>query len=159
MNTPLDDLPWTELRRFVETQVRDPQQADDLVQEVAIVVWTKGESLRDPGAFKAWVFRIARNRVVTSYRSRTAEQNALRRYAETVRAEIPGPDLTDRRAVVRASLREIPGRYAQVLILRYWYGLSFRDIGTTLDGTAVGTRALAHRARKALKGRLETVAA
>ncbi len=159
MNTLLDAFPWTELRRFVESQVRDPQQADDLVQEVAIAAWTKGESLRDPGAFKSWTFRIARNKVASSYRSLMAEQKALRRYADRRRAEEPGPDLTDRHADVRATLRDLPGRYAQVLILHYWYGLPFHDIGTTLGGTAVGARTVAHRARKALKGRLANVAA
>ena len=159
MSTLLDAFPWTELRRFVERQVRDPQQADDLVQEVAITVWTKGESLRDPGAFKSWVFSIARRKVVDSYRSRQMERIALDRYAETRRAEDDRPDMTERFAAVRTALRELPGHFARVLILRYFYGLSYREISKTLHGTEVAVRTLAHRARRALQGRLEAVAA
>jgi RNA polymerase sigma-70 factor, ECF subfamily len=159
MNTLLSVFPWTELRRFVQSQVPDPQQADDLVQEVAIAVWTKGESLRVPGAFKAWVFSIARRKVATSYRSKKAERTALRRYAELRRAENNHPDTTECRAAVRSALREIPGNYAQVLILRLWHGLTYGNICSTLGGTEVGVRTLAHRARKALKGQLEALPA
>jgi RNA polymerase sigma-70 factor, ECF subfamily len=159
MNTLLSAFPWTELRRFVQRKVRDPQQVDDLVQEVAITVMTKGESLRDPGAFKAWVFSIARRKVVDSYRARQRERTALNRYAETRRATDDRPDPTERFTAVKTALREIPGHFARVLILRYFYGLSYRNIGKTLHGTEVGVRCLAHRARKALQSQLAAVAA
>jgi len=159
MSTHLDDFPWTELRRFLERRVRDPQQADDLLQEVAIAAWRKGGSLRDPGAFKAWTFRIARNKAATSHKSRMRERDALRGLADVRRADDPGAETTDRHEKLRATLREIPGQHAQVLILHYWYGLPFRDIGSTLCRTEGGTRTTAHRARKALAARLAIVAA
>jgi RNA polymerase sigma-70 factor (ECF subfamily) len=159
MDTLPADFPWTELRRYVRRRVDDPHLADDVVQEVAITAWKKGDQLRDPGAYKAWVFSIARRKVIDRFRALLRERTAPRRGAEFPRQPDDPPGPPELHLALRRALRRIPGRYAQVLILRYWYGLSFRALRSTLGGSEVNLRVLAHRARKALEGQLRILAA
>ena len=159
MDTLRADFPWTALHRFVQRRVRDPHLADDVVQDVAVIAWTKQDQLRDPGAYKAWVFSIARRTVVERIRTRLRERAALRRGAMDPRPPDDPVESAEIHSLVRTALRQLPGRLRQILVLRYWHGMTYRAIGSTLGGSEINVRVLAHRARKALEGPLETTAA
>src|ERR1700680_4798798 len=47
--------------------------AEDLAQEVMLIVYRKAEQIRDRTLFRAWLFKIARNALCRHYRKRTRE--------------------------------------------------------------------------------------
>lgn len=49
------------LRAYARSLCRDPNLADDIVQDALLVAWTKRNTLRDLGAIKPWLLTIVRN--------------------------------------------------------------------------------------------------
>lgn len=106
--------------------------------------------LRDPQAFEAWFWTIARNRMRTAlrrYRSRREGQDAF-----------VSPSTPEEKAMVRhehdlirAALATLPTRDRELLWLREVEGLDYEEIGDRLGSTASTIRVACHRARKRLE--------
>lgn len=64
---------WSELRRqlcrFVGKRVRNPQEAEDVVQDICVRIRRNIEALSSAEQLDAWAFRIARNAIIDYYRS------------------------------------------------------------------------------------------
>ena len=56
----------TALRRFVLSACRDPQLADDVVQETVLRVWQQAPEIT--GSLRSYLFRTARNIMIDNYR-------------------------------------------------------------------------------------------
>jgi RNA polymerase sigma-70 factor (ECF subfamily) len=57
-----------QLRAFIRRRVRSDTDADDVLQDVFVQVVEKIGSVRQADRIQSWVFQIARNAVVDSYR-------------------------------------------------------------------------------------------
>jgi transcription-repair coupling factor (superfamily II helicase) len=65
------------LRAFLHKMLPDQNHIDDLAQEVWIDVFRELPRLSEPGAFRPWLFRIARNRAYRALRRRTPDPAPL----------------------------------------------------------------------------------
>ena len=65
------------LQRFVRFRISNMEDADDIVQDVCETVVRNSRELRDPAAFRPWLFTIARNRCMDHYRRKTPELTQL----------------------------------------------------------------------------------
>ena len=77
VTTPTDPVvAWSELRgpmaRFIARRVADPQDAEDVLQEVLLRIHRHSEELASADRVASWVHRIARNAIVDYYRRRAA---------------------------------------------------------------------------------------
>ena len=116
----------------------DLSAAEDVVQEAFLRAQPKWDRIQHGDASLAYL-RVA---VVNGARStlrRRAVANRIRFSGSLAEpsAEALALLADDRRAVVVA-LRSLPRRHQEVLILRYWAGLSEKEIASTL-GVAAGT--------------------
>lgn len=68
----------TSLRAFLISHLRDPSDVDDVMQEVAVKVLLKFDSVKSEDRFEAWLFRIARNAMVDRFRKATREQSLIK---------------------------------------------------------------------------------
>src|SRR5262245_35788616 len=57
-----------QLLRFTRKMIESPETADDLTQEIWVAIFRGLPGLRDVGKFRAWAFRIARDRIYRQYR-------------------------------------------------------------------------------------------
>ena len=74
------------LRSYLAGQLYNISEADDLAQEVFITAWRDLSSFRRDGDFGAWLRGIARNRLLTYFRSQQRLAGAAERFqAEVVR--------------------------------------------------------------------------
>jgi RNA polymerase sigma-70 factor (ECF subfamily) len=99
----------------------------------------------NPGAFKAWLFRIATNKANDHWRSggrERAGREGLRLVTETL-----GPDAGHRlegeemAAKLRQALQQLPENQRQVLLLRFYSNMKFVEIADVLGcplNTALG---------------------
>ncbi|PVZ55735.1 sigma-70 family RNA polymerase sigma factor [Arthrobacter sp. H-02-3] len=69
------------LKRFVLSASRDPQLADDVVQETVLRVWQQAPQIT--GSLRSYLFRTARNIMIDNYR------RAQRRPQETGERDVP----------------------------------------------------------------------
>lgn len=120
-----------------------PDEADDVVQDTYLRARRRISELRDPGAFEAWVTRIAVNLCY----NRHQRSRILRRLLPALgrRDVATGRDLG-----LRDLLERLPARERTVLILHYGHGYRFEEIAGLLGLTAVNVRAIASRSRRAL---------
>src|SRR5207244_6462884 len=68
------------------TMQSSPDDVADLAQDIWITIFRALPRLRDAGKFRAWAFRIARDRIYREYRRRKLPMQPL---DETHREELP----------------------------------------------------------------------
>jgi RNA polymerase sigma-70 factor, ECF subfamily len=88
------------LFRYIVSLVRDPQLAEDILQEVFIRIYRKLRWLREPEAFRAWTYQIA-SREAFRYLNRE------RRWSEQVR---------DEQTLATIAVEEREGEFSRELI-------------------------------------------
>lgn len=139
--------------------LRDVHEAEDATQQVFLSAHKAllgGVGVRDAGG---WLATIARNEC----RARIAA--GMRRPLPVADADLDAvPDTGDeharhaRREELRAALAELPERQREAVVLRYLYGLRYREVATALGLSRPATEALLFRARRALRASLRPVA-
>lgn len=147
------------LRRFAAGMLRNPEDAEDLVQDVFLRVWRAAESYDpDRAAVSTWVYRIA-TRLAIDRNRRTAFRRFLGlESAPEPEDEAPGPEavLAARQALAatRARLDALPDRQRRALLLRAVAGMAVPDIAATLGISPGAVEQLLVRARAGLRADL-----
>lgn len=127
-----------------------PATAEDLAADTAEAVIGRLGDLRDPGAFDAWVWAIARTRLRAWIRK-------TRRPAALEPATVPddGPEelavLEEEHAALRRALRRLAPRDRELLWLREVEELSYAEIGGRLGASSGAVRVACMRARRRLE--------
>ncbi len=131
----LCDLFHPPLMRFCFRYLASEEEAEDVVQEVFLRV-LKNDAL--PENFRAWIYKIARNRCLDVIRSqgRRRDDQAMPT-ASHLDADLTGC-LTrlvrrEQRAHLRRTLAELPESQREVLHLRYAEDLSRAEIAEGLE--------------------------
>lgn len=132
--------------------VRNRELAEDIFQEtfVKAIITIKQGRYTENGKFRAWINRIAHNLIIDSYRQEKNEQMISNDECEidlfnnhklsdgTIEDEmIKKQILSD----VKRLIEYLPDNQKEVLILRYYQNLSFKEIAEITDvsiNTALG---------------------
>lgn len=143
------------LRFFLRKMTGNAAVADDLLQETWFDVYRKLNTLREPGAFAAWLYRIARDRAYREMRRRPATHLAVdENLTELVAAE--EKEFTPAEAdAVRAALDELPAEQREVLALRFIEEMSYEQIAEVIARPLGTVRSRIHYAKLALRAKLE----
>ena len=146
------------VRDYVRMLVKDNDVADDLTQEVLIKVVKVLDEGRytDKGRFQPWLLRIAHNRVLDYFRA----QKQVKTVSESSAGfDILGsknfaePSIEDRLVSeqqaeeVRQLIEQLPAEQREVVKMRYYEGLSFKEIA---EHTGVSINTALGRMRYAL---------
>lgn len=126
--------------------------AEDLVAEIFVTAWEKLHTYKVQKniPFSAWIFRIARHKVIDAYRS-------YQRWEE-VPEEVMDPDdlnLADTKLkreetlkIVQRTMDKLPRRYRDVLHLSFFADLPHHEVARVLRLTEGAVRILKFRALK-----------
>jgi RNA polymerase sigma-70 factor (ECF subfamily) len=125
------------VRRFVNNH----EDADDLVQEIFLKIWTALPSFRGEAQLFTWVYRIATNETLNWLR-REKVRAALRFSSIDAEMErrIDSDPFFDGDAADRAlskAVAKLPEKQRQVFILRYYDEMPYEEMSAIL-GTSVG---------------------
>jgi RNA polymerase sigma-70 factor (ECF subfamily) len=142
------------LRYYLRKMLRDPQSAEDALQDVWLAVFRAVARLADAGAFRAWLYRIARDRAVRELRHRPPYQ--LLEEVDPIDGRAEEAHFTAEDAErIHAALDEVSAEHREVLVLRYIEDMTYEEIARVV-GCQVGTvRSRLHYAKRALRGVLE----
>jgi RNA polymerase sigma-70 factor (ECF subfamily) len=150
------DLPA--LQRYVRSFVRDPDEAADICQDVAVRLLTSTRSGERPDSPTAWMYRVAHNLIVSGARRRSVAGKAAEHLVD--RRGVPGVDteILDREqgTRVRETLAAAPPDDRTAIVMAA-NGHSGREIAVRLGRSEEATRSLLCRARARI--RIELVAA
>ena len=140
------------VRDYINMMVKDRDVAEDIFQETfikAVRVIDEGR-YTDNGKFLSWILRIAHNQVIDHFRAQ--RQNKSVSEAEAGYDVLGTLKLAERTVEdsmvceqierdVRALVELLPSEQREVVIMRYFSGLSFKEIAEQTDvsiNTALG---------------------
>jgi len=139
----------TGLRAFLHKMLNNQHNVDDVAQDVWLEAYRNLKKLNDPGAFRAWLYRAARNRAfLLLRRHRTIE---FIEGVEPVAGE-EEPDFTVADAeAVHTALDQLGPEHREVLLLRFMQELSYEEIAAVV-GCQIGTvRSRIHNAKRQMR--------
>lgn len=142
------------LRRIVASYERDPSLQADLLQEIAIALWTALPRFKGDGSKRGYIARVAQNRAITHSVRRSKEPRT-----DELDVEDSGPTVdqrvdTERQASkMLALVRELPLEQRRLVVLAL-EGFSTREIASELGVTENNVGVRLHRARADLKKRM-----
>ena len=127
------------VRDYIQMMVKDGDVADDIFQETfikAVRVIDEGR-YTDNGRFLSWILRIAHNQVIDHFRAQ--RQNKSVSEAEAGYDVLGTLKLSERTVEdsmvceqierdVRALVELLPSEQREVVMMRYYSGLSFKEI-------------------------------
>lgn len=147
--------------------------AEDLVQEAALLAWRGYGSFRQDSNFRAWFFRILTNAFVSRYRKARREGKAVdleevpelyllsRSEAAGLHGVMEDPSALLARIDaerINAAIAALPEEYRVVASLYFLEDVPYHEIAEMI-GIPIGTvRSRLHRARKQLQKALWTAA-
>lgn len=140
------------VRDYINMMVKDRDVAEDIFQETfikAVRVIDEGR-YTDNGKFLSWILRIAHNQVIDHFRAQRQSKAVTEseagydvlgtlRFAERTVEDSMVSDQIERD--VRALVELLPAEQREVVMLRYFSGLSFKDIAEQTEvsiNTALG---------------------
>jgi RNA polymerase sigma-70 factor (ECF subfamily) len=155
--------------RLAIRMLRNPQDAEDALQETFIQVYRGLPGFEGRSTFSTWLFRLATNACLMKIRHRATEPSRLLPLEDYLprqdQGEIPQMvDWTDRpedallskesREKMMEALEKLPPEYRAVFILRDMEGFSNEETGEALGISIAAVKSRLHRARLALRGML-----
>lgn len=122
----------------------DPQEAEDLTQEIFLNLWRHSTYNPTRGSLSSFLTTVTRSRAIDKLRSRGTNLKFLQRWSQMMATETPSPtpfesaSLSQRSHYVREALAQLPEKQLKVLEMAYYEGLSQSEIATQL-GIPLGT--------------------
>jgi len=138
------------LRGFLHKMLANQHNVDDVVQDVWIEVFRSLKSLNDPDAFRAWLYRAARNRAYWLLRKQRVSISSIDEIDPVAADEEPEFSAADAQAL-HGALGQLGPEHREVLLLRFMEDLSYEEISAVV-GCHVGTvRSRIHNAKQQLR--------
>ena len=124
------------LGNFIRGQVRDAAEAEDILQDVLLEFYAATEAIEQAGA---WLFRVAKNRIIDRARKKKEEPlpsaydaDGRSWLEETLPDSAAGPDAAYARSVllgsIQAALQSLPPEQRDVFVAHEIEGVSFADM-------------------------------
>ncbi len=137
---------------YINMMVKDRDVADDIFQETLIRVlrFVKEGRYTENGKFLSWVLRIAHNQVIDHFRQKKQQNNISegeagydllnnKKFSDaTVEDKMVSAQIE---ADVRRLVDHLPPEQKEVVMMRYYMGLSFKEIAEQTEvsiNTALG---------------------
>jgi RNA polymerase sigma factor (sigma-70 family) len=155
------------IARFVCSMLRDSARCEDIAQEAFLSALRRMRATDAEINFKPWIYQIARNAAIDSYRrnSHAVEvsmdaDDGLRASDRTRLVGLDGsPDAAlvtkERMDHLQGAFDELSDVHSRVLVMRELEGMSYREIGQKLDLTRPAVESALFRARRRLESEYE----
>ena len=159
------------LRNFIRKRVTDEADAEDILQDVFYEFVEAYRLVKPIEQAGAWLFRVARNRIIDLYRKRRSdplrdgpvgmEDERRLKLEDLLPSPDAGPEATFARNVLLAelgeALEELPEEQREVFIAHELEGRSFREIGAETGITVKTLLSRKHYAVLHLRRRLTSI--
>jgi RNA polymerase sigma factor (sigma-70 family) len=142
------------LRNFIRKQLPDRQDVEDVLQDVFFELVEAHRLMKPIEQVGAWLFRVARNRIIDRFRRKKPESSAITpRITDAEQGDFgsledllpsaeAGPEAAYARGVlldeIEAALEELPEEQRFVFVAHELEGMSFRELASE-TGVSVNT--------------------
>jgi RNA polymerase sigma factor (sigma-70 family) len=131
-------------------------EAEDVTQEVFVRAYTQLATYKPAHKFSTWLLSIASHLAIDQLRRRRFLALPLEDvpFLEWIADLGVGPEQSvlagEQQDEIQIYLQRLHSKYRAVIVLRYWYDLSYDEIATALHLTPALVKARLHRARELL---------
>ena len=134
--------------------------AEDLAQETFVELYRGAPRYEARGSFNAFVFTLARRRLIDNYRKKSRRpldyidpaDDAMQRQAEET------PPTREIEEAFHQALSTLPEKQRIAILMLQQQGLSYEEIATALDASLSAVKTWIHRARTHLRNELRDFA-
>jgi RNA polymerase sigma-70 factor, ECF subfamily len=151
------------LRTVILARVGEPQAVDEVMQEVSLAAVRSAAPLQDATKVAPWLYRLAVTQSLLHRRKQGRRRKLVGRFAERFRPteqDFHTADPLDwlladeRRKLVRVAMGRLPRREAEILLLKYTEGWSYKELMRHLGISQSAVETRLHRARARLRSEL-----
>lgn len=151
------------LLEFIRHRVREPEEAEDIFQDVMIELTQSYRLMQPIEKMAAWLYKVARNKIIDNYRkkkpARLDDQLVFRKSDESehlylqdlLKSSSQSPDSDFDQALIfeaiQLALSELPAEQREVFIQHELEGKSFKEM---TEETGLSTNTLLSRKRYAV---------
>ena len=149
------------LRLFVRSLLFNQEEAREVMQDVAIVLWRKFDDSLDSLSFRRWAFGVARMEVLTFRRDRARDRHS---FGEEVvellerTAEEEFDTLDSEIGALENCIEKLPSEQQKLVRKAYQSGVKMHELATQLGRTPMSLYKQLHRIRlqlmKCIQGEL-----
>jgi RNA polymerase sigma-70 factor, ECF subfamily len=148
-------------RRYSAAVCGQAPDREDAVQEALLQTFRHAHGIREPRAFRSWLYRTVKNACLIG--RRRSGSRAVSSLDENGRTDAVDPSraaddrllAAEDRDRVRFALAALPPSYREAVFLRDFEGLSTREVARVLRITEANVKVRLHRAHAQLRRRLE----
>ena len=145
---------YPKIYNYAFMQMGDAQAAEDLASDVMLKMIESMHKYTFRGLpFGAWVFRIARNRLIDLHRRRRRRGEVD--LSGTLSSALASPQVLAERALergqIQVALKHLTDEQRQVIVLKFIQGFDNRSIGQIMGRREGAIKSLQHRALGALR--------
>ena len=145
------------LFRFAMSMLRDEAEAEDVVQEVVIKLWKQRDQLDHIQNMEAWTMRLTRNLSIDKIRSKHRRFEPIETVIdlkESQRSPAKQLELSDAMEHLKKWIVQLPENQRLVFQLRDIEGMTYKEIGETLDMPLSQVKINLFRARQQIRAYL-----
>lgn len=147
------------LLRHAFRLLNSKSEAEDVVQEVFVLLWEKRENLHLNGALSSYLYSSVRNRIFNLL----SHQKVVLKYAESFNQfTVSGYNVTEDAirerelaTLIEQEIDLLPQRMREVFLLNKKQGLSYAQIGEQLDISPETAKQQVYKATKILKPKID----
>jgi RNA polymerase sigma-70 factor (ECF subfamily) len=151
------------LRTVIWARLGEPQAVDEVMQEVSLAAVRGHAPLKDASKVAPWLYRLAVRHTLLYRRKQGRRRKMVSRFVERTRPteqDLHTADPLDwllaeeRGRFVRQAMARLDRRDAEILLLKYTEGWSYKELMQHLGVSEAAVEARLHRARAKLRREL-----
>jgi len=139
--------------RFIYYKTHHCQTAEDLTSQTFMKAWKHISRFdMNKNSFNSWIYKIARNTVIDHYRTQKRQQNIEDAWDLSIFDDtIENIDTKNKLEEVKKYIETLNSEHRDILILRLWQELSYKEIATILDKSEASCKMAFSRGLKKLR--------
>ncbi len=138
---------------YVYLRVKDHAEAEDIASDVFAKIVEKIDTF-DPqkASYSTWIFTITKNMVISRFRQHHESEDIEElQLSDDSASPLDTVILSERSEILAEALKQLSQRDRDIIIARYYYDHSFKQIGEMMDMTEANARVTHSRVLKKLK--------
>jgi len=149
----------TKILRYIHRATNvNKEDSEDLLQEIFIKIYRNLNGFNQKLKFSSWIYRIAHNEIVRQYHNNKSRKTMFSLNDEDDAGNILSQLISDedicntyesreKATKVREILSQLPNKYQEVLVFRYFEGQSYKEISDILRKPPGTVATLINRAK------------
>lgn len=143
----------------VRSLVCSHEDADDIVQDAFVKIWTGLQSFRGESQLFTWVYRVATNEALNFLnRQKVRSALAFESLSDNLVRKVESDSYfngNEAEKLLNMAVQKLPQKQKTVFCMRYWQELSYEEMSEILDTSVGALKASYHFAYEKIKKELQ----